>query len=535
MSASSSGKNSSHESDKPNIPLQKQRTTSINSDRKNVQDLTKKGKADSVKTRAQKKLSDVDIQGITEKDTEVFLETKENEGTNNIFKPRHSIMRSPTCSISSVDISQDTEQQSRKRTRSDSSPGNLEQNKIRKKFPKNNLQNTNKYNDSTETEQNSKNNTRNALEGLLDYLGVIHNYLEVSVCTENETNMSNPRNALFNVHRLVTMLSYNVGQLEKENASLKQTVEKLKGNPLESNQTISNEVKSKTQQRTYSEIIKANNNTSNSEETQMNPKWKTPTKEEKYELLIKIEKEKNPKSVVQEIKQNLKANQIRETVKRVKQLESGGVVMQFHNVDQQRKIKDSLSTNSNFQLKEKENTFPMIMVTGIDKGYTSDQFINELIEQNSDIKDNFGNDIKTQIKYITKKPCRDIHKENWVLQVPPTLFKWIMKGNNLSFDLMKAYVTEYFNVAICFKCCNFGHVSKYCKSPECCHKCGGSHHPKNCSEETNLDCPNCKRLRLVDRKHSARDQKCPAFLLQVKKTINHTTYDHFLQQNIQNS
>lgn len=91
------------------------------------------------------------------------------------------------------------------------------------------------------------------------------------------------------------------------------------------------------------------------------------------------------------------------------------------------------------------------------------------------------------------------------------LFKGFIKTQKISFDLTKLYVQEYYNIAMCFKCCNFENVAKYCKAPNFCRKCM----PR---------LPKLHKLRLSEKKHSARDINCPAYILQVKKHRNFVNY-----------
>lgn len=231
-----------------------------------------------------------------------------------------------------------------------------------------------------------------------------------------------------------------------------------------------------------------------------------------------------------EIKQNLKSKGMKETFKNVRELTSGGLVIECFNEKQQKKLRDVLQDSNNFQLKENENTDPYVMITGIKKGYKPEEFVSELIDQNPDIISCFGHDVNTKLRYVTKRECRNPRKENWILQTTPDIFKWFIKNQNLSFDLIK----EYFNIALCFKCCNFGHVIKYCTGNEVCFKCGQNHQGRDCTEET-LDCPNCKRLKLHDRNHTARNPNCPAFLQKIKIHQRSTNYqtvskEHFLNK-----
>lgn len=53
-------------------------------------------------------------------------------------------------------------------------------------------------------------------------------------------------------------------------------------------------------------------------------------------------------------------------------------------------------------------------------------------------------------------------------------------------------VQEYFGVAMqCFRCQKHGHMAKYCKGPQKCKICAGSHSHKDCSLRRQPCCANC--------------------------------------------
>nr|CAI5818963.1 unnamed protein product [Callosobruchus analis] len=175
-------------------------------------------------------------------------------------------------------------------------------------------------------------------------------------------------------------------------------------------------------------------------------------------MVININEEKDPKMVMKEIKKSLNKENVHENVKRVIPLQKGGILMECYSAEQQQRMKGVLEKN-NFNLKEKKNTDPMLMFTGIERGFSPEEFITELLEQNPDIKLTFGENVSSKIRFVAKRPCRNDRKENIVLQLHPDIFKWIIKRDNISFDLTKIYVQEYYNIAMCYKCCNYGHVA----------------------------------------------------------------------------
>ena len=67
--------------------------------------------------------------------------------------------------------------------------------------------------------------------------------------------------------------------------------------------------------------------------------WKTPPlKKTKHESIIKIKGQSDSRAVIQEIKTNLKSTNTTESFKRVKQLQNGSVVEEYHNEKQQKKL-----------------------------------------------------------------------------------------------------------------------------------------------------------------------------------------------------
>ena len=149
--------------------------------------------------------------------------------------------------------------------------------------------------------------------------------------------------------------------------------------------------------------------------------------------------------------------------------------------------------------------------------------MNELIRQNPDVVHTTSEDELKKIRVVTKKTCRNPIKENWILQAHPNIAKWFLKREMINFDLVATYVQEYLPLTICFKCCGFGHVAKYCKKNNCCHKCGEEHMANECQADI-LNCPNCRLMGLTETEHSARNQNCPTYKRKLDKSRQYVNY-----------
>nr|CAI5831447.1 unnamed protein product [Callosobruchus analis] len=339
----------------------------------------------------------------------------------------------------------------------------------------------------------------------------------------NEQDKANVLNATMNMHKLMTQLILKVSIIEKENIKLASKLENtLK---TESNlEVILGLIKGKEEQQANNQTgarepqIKSYANTvaAKAEVSHVRPSkqleepreqsqgsWRTPPDNRKYETLIRIDKTEDAKLVVNRLKQELKQKDTEGGFKNIRQLQSGAVIVESHNETQQEKLRALLNNKRDITVKGFERINPMFMITGIEKGYESEDFVRELIRLNSEIVEELNCNVVEKIKVVARKNCRNPLKENWILQAPPEISKWFLKRGFVNFDLLKVYVQEHINLAICFRCASFGHIAKFCKQPVCCYKCSGNHEAQQCQEE-NLKCINCKKMKYDDHNHSTR-------------------------------
>lgn len=462
-----------------------------------------------------------------------------------IFKPKNPLPRTPpnkdtennpnalnNLLIQTEDVFSDNNEnfQQNKRPRTGSSPASLEKNRVKRQ---NNKQNTPITPSTSDLEFFRP--TEQILNEVLNALETLQKSTEK--LPQNEVHLA--QSAVFAVHKHVTALAFRIGQTEKTNIELEQ---KIKDLTLIS-ASLPTQINSPkptfaippppSKKPAFSEVLKASKFTLATNNPASKPEileWKTPPQKPKHESLIKINNQTNSRLVLQEIKKCVKDTNIEGNFKRVRQLQNGAVIIECQNATQQQKLNDSLR-NRDIEIKRISNNDPMVMITGILKGFSHTEFIKEFIAENLEILDTFGLNAADLFKFVTKRECRNKSKENWIFQTPPELFKWLIRNNDLTFDLSPVYVQEYTNVAFCFRCCLFGHVSKYCTGKECCYKCGEAHNVTKCEATVN-NCPSCSKLKLDNRNHTARDPNCPVFNQRLQRQQQSTNYSNepFLEQ-----
>ena len=209
-------------------------------------------------------------------------------------------------------------------------------------------------------------------------------------------------------------------------------------------------------------------------------------------------------------------------MKKVLKIKNGKIIIETKNIKEDKLVREAIKSNESLNIKNESKKNPCIIITGIETGYNKDEFINELLKENKDLANLIKNQ-KGYIKVITTKKCRDIRKENWILETDVHSFKFIVKQKGkLKFDLILRHVDEYNELPICYNCSRIGHIAKYCKNEKRCMLCGEKHEHKNCNL-VKPDCPNCKERGIIKslRDHSANSKDCNTYINKInlmKKT-----------------
>nr|CAI5841459.1 unnamed protein product [Callosobruchus analis] len=199
------------------------------------------------------------------------------------------------------------------------------------------------------------------------------------------------------------------------------------------------------------------------------PTWATPEKEEVYGTVVRMEgEEQDVWKVVQRVKKNLEGKV--NNVKAVRKTAGGAVIIESKDRDQQKLIVESLKTDRELKVKGDGLIKPKLKITGVTKGYKAEDIANEILTQNEKLAEGLK-DGEREIRLLRRIPCRNVVKENWIIETSPALFKRMAKQGTITFDLEVLYVEEQRDVALCFRCCKYGHMAKLCREESYCFVC----------------------------------------------------------------
>lgn len=119
---------------------------------------------------------------------------------------------------------------------------------------------------------------------------------------------------------------------------------------------------------------------------------------------------------------------------------------------------------------------------------------------------------------------------NWVVEVSPKLRNVLRSNerNRLYLQWQSCKIEDYRGVTRCYKCQQYGHVSKYCREEDqiCSYCAKANHMHTNCPEKNRNVSPTCAACRKAKKKadHSVNDKSCPMYKMALDRIISRTDY-----------
>lgn len=250
--------------------------------------------------------------------------------------------------------------------------------------------------------------------------------------------------------------------------------------------------------------------------------WKTPplTAHKSEAIVVSSKVEKNSRKLATELSTLINPSDIDGPPKAMHTIWDGKLVIFAKNKSQKEKITDNLKKNSNLNFHKRKSPTPMLVVSGVQKGMSDLDFISKLTLCSEEMKGVSLDDCKI-VKRIT---CRNYWKENIVLRPGVEAFKVLVKKGKIDIDCQIHFVEEYLGVSMCYKCCRFGHITKFCKEKEECYNCSGVHDARTCKSEIKK-CVNCLKMFGKVCDHSARSPNCPAMMRVIEMSRERINYN----------
>lgn len=167
---------------------------------------------------------------------------------------------------------------------------------------------------------------------------------------------------------------------------------------------------------------------------------------------------------------------------------------------------------------------PKVVIFDVPKMTSEEATLNAIAEQNLTDKEKVI--FKSQAKLAFKTGSKTREESNWVLETSKEVRDILIQKARLYIGWRCSRVEDYIAATRCYKCQNFGHTTKYCRSTDdtCGHCSGQGHTFKTCPNKAKAPvCVNCKRAG-KPHSHDIKDRECPAYKAAINQVLSRTDY-----------
>lgn len=226
-------------------------------------------------------------------------------------------------------------------------------------------------------------------------------------------------------------------------------------------------------EKSYSEMVKSNQNNII----------------EKDNLPVVVIKPKNiqySKQTREEVKRKIDPVSIKATVKDVREIKNGGIIIKTNTREELQKLKEisEKTLKENYTVELSKMKLPRLVIIGSRKKYENDELLEELklmgyLKETDQLNIKYTRQSKYTRKFIIYIECNG------------ECFKKLLNQGEVSLGWDKCQVREDMNIIICYKCYGYGHKTINCTNNQICSFCAGNHIFWNCKQENPL-CNNCR-------------------------------------------
>jgi hypothetical protein len=216
-------------------------------------------------------------------------------------------------------------------------------------------------------------------------------------------------------------------------------------------------------------------------------------------------------------------------VRNVRKIREGGIAIEVDSNDEVDKLKTAIE-NTVTDIKSVDRPkprHPQMLLKNVPRDIEQIDVIQNLFDQNHLISDNY-NTIEEFSEEITLRfhfGKQGSQSTNWVIEVSPALRNLILPQGKLNMNWVVCHVVDHCIVNQCFRCLEYGHTKKFCKSKLACSHCTDEHSYKDCPVKTTTKpiCVTCSKRKLKCD-HSSNDKKCPEHIRQTRITLQRINY-----------
>ncbi|XP_050562864.1 uncharacterized protein LOC118281523 [Spodoptera frugiperda] len=217
-------------------------------------------------------------------------------------------------------------------------------------------------------------------------------------------------------------------------------------------------------------------------------------------------------------------------VRGLRKIRNGGVIISTETKDDIQKLKQTVErSTTGLTVDEPQKRKPRILIIGVPTDMAEKEVFKCIYEQNIvDILPTLTKEtFLTAVKLSHKSGKRDADSCNYIVEVPASVRKALVNQNRIYINWTSCPVRDFTLVTRCFKCQQYGHASKTCKSAtSSCGHCGTEGHAtQECSsKEEPPKCATCKRYK-KPHNHKTGDSECPARKAAEYRYINSIDYE----------